>query len=57
LISLDGGFVDLIGFGNKALEEGFLVLEPTFNFFHNSLMDICNKNGRSRPMIKSSAKI
>jgi hypothetical protein len=23
LISLDGGFVGLIGFGNKALEEGF----------------------------------
>jgi hypothetical protein len=23
LISLDGGFVDLIGFGDKALEEGF----------------------------------
>jgi hypothetical protein len=37
LISLDGGFVDLlIGFGNKALEEGFLVLKPTFIFFHNS---------------------
>jgi hypothetical protein len=36
LISLDGGFEDLIGFGNKVLEEGFLVLEPTFKFFHNS---------------------
>jgi hypothetical protein len=56
LISLDGGFVDLLGFGNKVLEEGFRVLEPTFNF-STTLMDICNKNGRSRPMIKSSAKI
>ncbi len=30
MISLDGGFEDLIGFGNKVLEEGFF--SPWTNF-------------------------